>query len=68
MKKAERMDKPELSDEQMKAVLVAKQQARVKLAGEELQKLCEKFKVNIVPKCELTQGSVTMSLSIVPTE
>lgn len=58
----------ELSDEQMREALVRKQQERVNEASEAIKSVCELYKVSIVPQATLTQGSVSMSLQIVPTE
>lgn len=65
---AKSQEKKELTPAEMKEALVKEQQQRVQQASEAIKAVCEKYKVNIVPQAILTQGSVSMSLSIVPTE
>jgi len=70
MVKAEKTEKEngKIDRDELKAALAKEQQERIEQAKVELEALCKKLKVNIVPQAILTQGSVTMSLSIVPTE
>ena len=57
-----------LTPNEMKQALAAEQQERVKQAAEGIRAVCETYKVQIVPKAELMQDTVTMSLQILPTE
>ena len=57
-----------LTPNEMKQALAAEQQERVKQAAEAIKETCETYKVQIVPQAVLTQGTVTMSLQILPTE
>ena len=59
---------PRLTPDEMKQALAAEQQERVKQAAEAIKETCEKYKVQIVPKAELMQGTVTMKMEILPTE
>lgn len=63
-----RTTKLELTPDEMKAALVKDQQQRVNAASEAIKATCEKYKVQLVPQCMLTNGNVQMSLSIQPTE
>ena len=61
-------EKQTLTPDEMKAALAAERDERVQKAAEEIKATCEKYKVQIVPKAELMQGTVTMKLEILPTE
>ena len=60
--------KPELTPDEMKAALLKDQQERVNAASEAIKAVCDKYKVQLAPQCVLTNGHVSMSLSIQPTE
>ena len=57
-----------LTPDEMKAALAAEQQSRITEAAEQIKAVCEKYRVQIVPRMILSQGSVVAELQIIPTE